>query len=201
MYGALLPSSLVPPTPPGAPPPGIFPNIGPPALSAVSTFTPTNRLSYKPILSPHGIPVPTSGAIPPVQMRSVQHGCFQGQFSSCFVVQTPSSPHNGNYLPKCFFADFLPTMQGPYTPSLGHFGARPSYVMHLPVSKFSENCATLYEPPAQFGSSHAFYKPPIRQPVLKVQSTTACPAAPATYAPAASMQPPPAGSHFGAHAH
>jgi hypothetical protein len=134
-------------------------------------------------------------------MRSVNDGRFQGQFSSCFLVQTPSSYHNGNYLPKCFFADFLPTMQGPYTPNLGHFGARPSYVMHLPVSEFSENCATLYGPPAQFGSSHVFYKPTMQQPILKVQSTTACPAAPAAYALAASTQPPPAGSSSGAHAH
>jgi hypothetical protein len=91
-------------------------------------------------------------------------------------------------------------MQGPYTPNLGHFGGRPSYVMHLPISEFSENCATLYGPPAQFVSSHAFYKPPMQRPILKVQSTTACPAAPAIHAPAASTQPPPAGSHSGDHA-
>ena len=139
-----------------------------------------------------------------IACREAVHGTvvlLTAPFSSCFVVQTPSSPHNGNYLPKCVFADFLPTMQGPYTPNLGHFGARPHYVMHFPISEFSENCAPLYGPPAQFGSQDGFYRPPMQQPVLKVQSTTASSAAPATYAPAASTPPPPAGSHSVDHAH
>ncbi len=102
LYGDQLSTPMVPPISSGTTPPEIFPNIGLPVLNHGTTFTPAHRLSSKPILSPHGIPVPSSGAIPPVQMRSVQHGRFQGQFSGNFMVQTPSSPHNHNYLPKCF---------------------------------------------------------------------------------------------------
>ena len=49
-------------------------------------------------------------------------------------------------------------MQGPYTPNLGPFGARPDNAMHLPISDFSENCAPLYGPLAQFGSEKVFCK-------------------------------------------
>ena len=150
LHGDPQPPLLVPTTPPGTPSSETFPNIGPPALSDGTTFTPAERLSSKPILSPHGIPVPSPGATSPVQMRSVKNGYFQSQFSSCFLVQTPSSYHNGNYLPKCFFADFLPTMKGHYTPNLGPSGARPNNVTRPPISDFSENCDPLYAPPAQF---------------------------------------------------
>ena len=92
-------------------------------------------------------------------------------------------------------------MKGPYTPNLGPFGARPNNVMHLPISDFSENCEPLYGPPAQHGSEHASYKGAMPPPILHVQSTTAYPAAAASYAPLAPPQPPPAGSHFGDHAH
>jgi hypothetical protein len=100
-----------------------------------------------------------------------------------------------------FFTDFLPTMQGPYTPNLGPFGARPDNFMHLPVSDFSEKCDPMYGPPAQFGSERAIYNGPKSPPILHVQSATAYPAAIVAYAPEASPQPPPAGSHSGDHAH
>ena len=91
-------------------------------------------------------------------------------------------------------------MQGPYTPNLGPFGARPDNFMHPPVSDFSENRDPRYGPPAQLGSEHAIYKGAMPPPILHVQSTTAYPGAAATYAPRASMQPPLAGSYCGAHA-
>ena len=98
LYGDPLPSSLVPPTPPGAPPPGTFPDIGPPALNHGTIFTQADRLYSKPILSPHGIPLPSPGATSQVHIHSVKHGCFQSQFSSHFVVQSPTRPRINNCL-------------------------------------------------------------------------------------------------------
>ncbi len=92
-------------------------------------------------------------------------------------------------------------MYGTYAPNLGPFGAGPDLVMHLPISDFSENCEPLYGPPTQFGSKHAVCKGAMHPPILHVQSTTAYPAAAAAYAPEASPQPPPVGSHSGDHAH
>jgi hypothetical protein len=134
-------------------------------------------------------------------MRSAQQGRFLGPVFSNFMVQTPSSPHNRNYLPKCFLTDFLPTMYGTYTPNLGPFGAGPDLVMHLPISDFSENCEPLYAPPAQFWTAAAFYKLPAATTHLHEQPVAAYVAAAAAYSPEASPQPPPAGSSSGAHAH
>ena len=147
---------LVPPISPGTPPPGIFPNIGPPTLCDGTTSTPGIGLYLKLIPPSRGIPVPSSGAIPLVQMRSAQQGRFLGPVFSNFMVQTPSSPHNRNYLPKCFLTDFLPTMYGTYTPNLGPFGAGPDLVMHLPISDFSENCEPLVRTPSTVLDSNSF---------------------------------------------